>query len=335
MHKQRLKGEKWVHVLVFLAVSGLIFSAGPTKLATAQDYPTRPIIINVGSTPGSVYGLVPQAFADQAKKYFKNPQPIMVNFKPGASHLIAAEYVLNQPADGYNIYVFSIDAITKLAEDPKGSAFTKDDLIPIGAMAISPLMLTVLKDRPWNTIEELIDYAKKNPGKLSYASVGVGSATHLAGEDVQESCGIKLNHIPFIGAPPALAAVLGGHVDLSLFAMGSVGEHIKPGGSMKVLAVMDNERFEPVKNVPTFLEKGYDVQWAGWMCLAVKKGTPQPIVDQLRDVFKKTMDEPGVKEAVVKVGYKPLNLGPEATKKYIDTKYASSRKFHQKIGTAK
>jgi tripartite-type tricarboxylate transporter receptor subunit TctC len=90
-----------------------------------------------------------------------------------------------------------------------------------------------------------------------------------------------------------------------------------------------------VKDVPTFLEKGYDVQWSGWMCLAVAKGTPQPIVDLLRDVFKKTMDEPVVKEAVWKLGFKPLNLGPEATKKYVDSKFTLSRSIHQKIGTAK
>jgi tripartite-type tricarboxylate transporter receptor subunit TctC len=334
MRTDGFKRTKWFYVLVLLALSGLFFFSG-SNLAMAQNYPMKPIIINVGSNPGSVYGLIPQAFADQAKKYFKNPQPIMLNYKPGASHTMAPEYVMKQPADGYNIDVFSIDAIAKLAEDPKAYSWTQDDLVYIGSMAISPCMLSVLRTRPWNTLEELIAYAKKNPGQLSYSSVGVGSGTQMAGVLMEEACGIKLNHIPFTGGPPALAATLGGHVDLSLFTIGTTGEHIQPGGALKVLAVMDNERFEPVKDAPTFLEKGYDVQWAGWMCLAVKKGTPQPIVDQLRDVFKKTMDEQVVKDAVVKVGFKPLNWGPEQTKKYIDDKFKLSRSIHQKIGTAK
>jgi tripartite-type tricarboxylate transporter receptor subunit TctC len=334
MLAQRFKKIKWFQLLVLLAFTGLFFLGG-SSLSIAQDYPTKPIIINCGSTPGSAYGLIPQAFGDQAKKYFKNPQPIMVNYKPGASHTMAADYTIKQPADGYNIDVFSIDAIAKLAEDPKAYPFTKDDFIFIGTMAISPCMVSVLKAKPWNTIEDLINDAKKNPGKYSYSSVGVGSGTQMAAEIMQGACGISLNHIPFTGGPPALTATLGGHVDISLFTIGTTGEHIKPGGALKVLAVMDTERFEPVKDVPTFLEKGYDVQWSGWMCLAVAKGTPQPIVDLLRDVFKKTMDEPVVKEAVWKLGFKPLNLGPEETKKYVDSKFTLSRSIHQKIGTAK
>lgn len=122
---------------------------------------------------------------------------------------------------------------------------------------------------------------------------------------------------------------------MNLFTIGTTGDHVKPGGALRVLAVMDDERFEPVKDAPTFLERGFDVQWAGWMCLAVAKGTPQPIVDKLRDVFKKVQSEPEVKEAIKKVAFRPLNLGPEDTKKYVDKKFELSKSIHQRIRATK
>lgn len=330
MDKRRIGRKKIFGTTGVLCLAILFFLNGSGP-AMAQDYPTKPIIINVGSNPGSIYGVIPQIWADHAKKYFKNPQPILVNYKPGASHTIALDYVMKQPADGHDIDVFSIDAIAKLAEDPKAYPYTKDDVILIGALGSSPLMVSVLRTRPWNTIEELHDYAKKNPGKLSYASVGVGSGTQMAGEIWQEAVGIKLNHIPFTGGPPALTAILGGHVDLCLFSIGTTGEHVLPGGSLKVLAIMDTERFEPVGDAPSFLEKGFDVQWGAWMSLAVKKGTPQPIVDMLRDVFKKVQDEAEVKEAIRKLNFTPMNLGPEESKKRIDKMYEVSMRTHKKI----
>lgn len=321
--------------MIILVLFGLIFlfSLDGAILEAAEDYPTRTITIHVGFPPGGAAGPYAQVFAEGAKKYLPNPQPIIVNFKPGAASAVAADFVLKQPADGYNLLVFPWDLIVKLVKDGHELSFKMEDFIPIGTMGVIPALLAVNKEKsPFMKLEDFIDYAKKNPEKLSYGSPGIGSGHHLTGEIFMMRCGIKLSHIPFSGGGPAVVALLGGHIDCTIMAISTYGGNIKPGGGLRCLVTFTPERLPDFPDVPTCLERGYDVDRSSWYFLSAPKGTPQSIVDILEKVFRKTADDPQVKEALRRIGFVPLYLNPEETSKKAKAEHQLTREILKKMG---
>jgi len=323
----------WTFMLLGLSV--LFFLVVPF-LGAAQDYPTRPITINVGFPPGSGAGIGSQLFADHAKKYLLKPQPILINYKPGAASAIAADFVLKQPTDGYNLLWVLPDLMAKLVKDGDQLSFKKEDFAYIGTIGVSPCLVTVNKEGPYKKFEDLVDAAKKNPGKLSYGSAGIASGNHLTAEIFQMRCGIKLNHVPFAGGAQAITALLGGHVDC--FIGGSVAAHsthIKPGGGLRVLTVFASERWPEFPEVPTCLEKGYDIERTVWFSLAAAKGTSQTTLDFWQKVFRQTVGDPEMKTALMKMGYLPTNWGPEESKKKADEEFEVAREIFMKLGLLK
>jgi tripartite-type tricarboxylate transporter receptor subunit TctC len=317
---------------VVLGLAALFFLLC-TSQAQAQDYPVRPVTINLGSTPGAAGGISCQIFAEGARKYLPKSQPILLNYKPGAASAVAADFVLKQPADGYNLLWVVQDLLVKLAKDGPQMSFKKEDFIPVGIIGASPPLLTINKQkRPFEKLEDFLDYAKKNPGTLSFGSVGLASGTHLTGEIFQMRCGIKLNHVPFQGGAPVVTALLGGHIDCCVLTAGSVRANLEPAGDLRALAVFAPERFHELPNVPTFMEKGYDIDRNNWYALAAPKGTPQGVVDVLVSVFKKAGDDPEVKSALMKAGYTPQNLGPEETGRSFTREYEFAQEIFKKLG---
>ena len=299
----------------------------------AQDYPARPITIYLGFPPGGAGGISAQIFADCAKKYLPKPQPILLNYKPGAAHAVAADFVLKQTPDGYSLYWLLPDLMVKVAKDAKTLSFGFDDFIPIGILGASPSVITVKKESSYRTLEDFIDDAKKNPGKISYASSGIGSFTHMVAEVFQMRTGTKMNQIPFAGAAQATTAVLGGHV--ACWLGGSIaanGAHIKPGGGLRVLTIFARERWSEFPDVPTCFEKGYNIEHSVWYSLAAAKGTPKPILDILQQVFKQTADDAQVKETLTQMGYKPLNLGMEEAGKKVKEEFELAKEVFKRLG---
>jgi tripartite-type tricarboxylate transporter receptor subunit TctC len=332
MYTRRLRIRNAVGIWV---LSGLIalFLLSAVTLEAAEDYPIKPINLNVGFSPGGAAGNSAQVFAEGAKKYLPRPQSILVNFKPGAGTAVAADYVLKQPADGYNLFWFGTDTSDKLAKDGDKMSFKLDDFIHIGTLAVGPQVLVVNKEKsPFKKLEEFIDYCKKHPGQISYGSPGIGSITHVSAEIIMLQCGIKINQIPFAGAAPALTALLGGHIDSFISSPGTLQTHIQPEGGLRVLAIMTRERWVELPDVPTFLEKGYQVVRGSWYGVAVAKGTPQPVLDILLDTFKKTANDPQVKANISKLGYIILNWSPEETKKQAKEEYDLAREIFKKAG---
>lgn len=331
MFPLKLSRKNMVKLLVFLGLSGLFFPIESAVLA-AEDYPVRPITIHVGFPPGAVSGLIAQAYSEGMKKYLPKPQPVLINYKPGASGAIAADFVLKQPADGYNLFSFPVDLCVKLAKDGHLLHFKLEDFAHIGTSGSSPCCLMVNKEGPYKKFEDFIENAKKNPGKLSYGTPGVGSLVHLVGEVFQDRCGIKLNHIPFSGGAAGVTAVLGGHIDSYLGSVAAAGTHIKPGGGLRVLAIFAQERFYDLPDVPTSLEKGYEVDIMTWHGLAAPKKTPQAVLDVLIDAFKKMGNDSHVRETLMNVGYTPSNWGPEEAEKRAKKEFELSRAVFKKLG---
>jgi tripartite-type tricarboxylate transporter receptor subunit TctC len=323
----------WMGVFIgfILLLSGMVASPG-----AAQDYPTRPITINVGFPPGSGAGIGSQLFADHARKYLPKPQPILINYKPGAASAIAADFVLKQPPDGYNLLWVLPDLMAKLVQDGNQLSFKKEDFAYIGTIGVSPCLVTVNKEGPYKKFEDLMDAAKKSPGKLSYGSAGIASGNHLSAEILMMKSGIRLNHVPFAGGAQAITALLGGHIDC--FIGGSVAAHsthIKPGGGLTPLIVMSRERWPEFPDVPTCLEKGYEIDRTVWFSLAAAKGTPQTILDFWQKVFRQTVADPEVKTALLKMGYLPGNWGPEETRKKADEEFEMAKEIFTKLGLIK
>jgi tripartite-type tricarboxylate transporter receptor subunit TctC len=321
-------------ILVAFAAALLLFVHQPA-IGADTDFPNRPITLIVGFPAGGSAGVSAQIFAEGARKYLPKHQSIIINYKPGGAAAIAADYFLDKPADGYNLLWNASDLLLKIVLDGDKLPLKVEDFVPIGTMAFTPAVLMVPKTSPFMRMEDLVNYAKKNPGKLSIASTGVAGTTHLAGEAFQLKFGIKLNHVPFSGAGPGMPALLGGHVDCAPFTAGSAGTHLQPGGGARGLAVFANERMKAVPDVPTAKEQGYDIERGSWYYLAYRKGTPQSVVDILTDVFRKTAADPQVKEALIKIGFSPLNLGPDETAKMAKEEYELAKDIFKRTGLLK
>lgn len=275
------------------AIAGTIVSILAASGAIAQDYPTRPITWVVPFPPGGVTDNGARTVAKVLSE--KLGQPVVVENKPGAGGIVGTEYVVNSKPDGYTFLYASNGALVtyqflykKLSYDPQKS------LTPVHGMADSPMLMMVRADAPYKTLAEFIAYAKQNPDKMNYFSVGQGSTQHLATELLLRESGIKMAHIPYKGTAPGLTDLLGGVIDV-MFDYAIVMKPQIDAGKLRPLAVTSAKRLANMPDVPTFGEQGYPgVVFTAWATIVFPAGVPQPIVDKLADAFGKSLEDPGV-----------------------------------------
>lgn len=265
--------------------------------ASAQSvYPDRPIELVVPWAAGGASDAMSRAFAEAAKKHL--PQPIIVNNKPGATGSIGFGEVARAAPDGYKIGVLTAEIL--IIPHMGIGKVSQDDFIPIARFNALPSAITVRAESPWRTLEEFIDHAKRNPGAVKNGNSGMGSIWHLAAAAVGEKAGIQFNHIPFQGGNPAVLALLGGHVDAVTVSTSEVFAHVN-SGKLRILGVMADRRVKGFETVPTLRERGIDVSLGSWVGLGVPKGTPARIVETLKTVAAKSMQEPGLLETIDKM----------------------------------
>jgi tripartite-type tricarboxylate transporter receptor subunit TctC len=266
---------------------------GFTLGASAQDFPSRPISWVVGFPPGGISDQGARMVAKTLSE--KLGQTVIVENKPGAGGIVGAEYVAGAKPDGYTVLYASngvmaanVSLYKKLSYDPLKS-FTL-----IHGFGSSALVMVVPASSPFKTLKELVDHAKQNPGKLTYASVGNGTASHLVSELMSKHAGINLTHVPYRGSSPGIADLLAGRVDL-MFDYSIVVKPQIEGAKLRALAQTGPARMVSHPDVPTFVELGYpDVQFAAWATLIGPAGMPQPIVDKLASTFNATLKDPGI-----------------------------------------
>jgi tripartite-type tricarboxylate transporter receptor subunit TctC len=274
------------------AIAGAIASL-LVATAHAQDYPTRPITWVVPFPPGGVTDNGARTVAKVLSE--KLGQPVIIENKPGAGGIVGTEYVVNSKPDGYTFLYASNGALVtyqflykKLSYDPQTS------IAPVHGMADSPMLMMVRADAPYKTLAEFIDYAKKNPDKLNYFSVGNGSTQHLATELLLKEAGIKMAHIPYKGTAPGLTDLLGGVIDV-MFDYAVVMKPQIDAGKLRPLAVTSAKRLSNMPDVQTFAEQGYPgVVFTAWATIVFPAGVPQAIVNKLADAFGKSLEDPGV-----------------------------------------
>jgi tripartite-type tricarboxylate transporter receptor subunit TctC len=265
-------------------------------MAQAADYPVRPIELVVPSSAGGGTDVMARNFADAARKHL--PQPFVVTDKPGVSGGLGMGEVQRAAPDGYKVAVL----ISELAIIPHLGMikFGAQDFIPVARLNADPGTVTVRADAPWNTLEEFIAHARKNPGAVAMGNAGSGSIWHLAAAAVEQKTNVRFNHVPFQGAAPSVVALLGGHVDAIAVSPAEVSAHVATG-KLKVLGVMAEQRLGgQYAGAPTFKERGIDLSLGTWRGLGVPPGTPPEVVAVLRDVARKAVAEPAFKDAMAK-----------------------------------
>lgn len=271
--------------LVTLAVAiGVTALTGCKK--EVASFPSNPIQMIVPFSAGGGTDVVTRAVADAAKNHFT--QPLVVVNKTGAGGAVGMGEGANAKPDGYTVTTICVELTTL---PPQNLApFTSDDFRPIMQINAEPAAITVAADAPWNTVEEFITYAKENEGKVQIGNSGVGAIWHLAAVAIEKAAGVKFNHIPYEGAAPAIAALLGGHIEAVTVSPAEVASQVE-AGQLKILGIADNERSKVFTEVPTLKEVGYDVAIGTWRGLAVPKDTPDEVMNVLKEGFGKAVQE--------------------------------------------
>ena len=273
------------------------------SVAAAQEaFPSRPITMVAPFPPGGVADLTARPVAAAMEKVLKNPVGV-VN-KTGAAGAVGMQFVATSKPDGYTL-LLALSSISIIPEADKlfgrPPAFTVDQFAPIALISADPTILVVRAESPWKTAREFIEDARNRPGQISFSSSGVYGTLHMAMELLQHATGIKLRHVPYAGAGPALTAILGGHVDALASGPAVVLPHIK-AGKLRALAGWGDKRVAAMPDVPTFKELGYpDAEFYIWAGLFAPRGTPEPVLQKLRDAVRAAVADPEFKAAMDKL----------------------------------
>jgi len=291
-----------------LPLAGLAAVLAPPP-AAAQGYPAKPIKLIVGFPPGggsdALARLLGAALGERLG------QQVVVDNKAGANTIVGTEFVKSQPADGYTLLFVSASfainpALYKLSYD------IERDFTAVAVVALVPLLLVIHNDVPAKSVKELIALARAQPGKLTYASFGIGSAGHLAAELLLGMTGTDMVHVPFKGSAPALADVMGGRVTLMLPGIGSA-INLAREGKLKALAVSTAKRASGAPDIPTVAESGvpgYDV--ATWESVQAPAGTPAEVVARLNAAIREAVAGSDLRQKMVNLGFEPDAQRPPA-----------------------
>jgi tripartite-type tricarboxylate transporter receptor subunit TctC len=290
---------------------GLFASLGPTQ---AQ----QPIRIVV---PFAAGGGTDQYVRLLAAELTKRGTQVIVDNKPGASGIVAADYVARARADGNTVLVSSLGTLAnntilyeKLPYDPK------KDFAPVSQIAYQPAIIVGRADLPYKNIREMVAYAKANPGKINRGSPGAAILTNLAPLSFEKNNGFSTTHIPFNGDAPAVQALLSGEIDIHGTSITGSLPHVR-SGKLRVLGVMDSKRMPQVPDAPTFKELGYDLEATLWYSLSVPAATPKDAVERLNRAVNQVIADPEFVERARAVGMEPRGGSPEDLAKFVDTEF--------------
>lgn len=280
---------------ILLGAAAATVAAGHPGRASAQAYPSQNITLVVPFTPGGSTDILARLLGQRLETALKFP--VIVESRPGAGGSIGVGSVARAPADGHTLVMGHIGTLAvnpalypKLPYDPLTS------FAPVSGIANVHNMLVVNPDVPAQTLQELIDYARKNPGQLNYASGGIGSAAHIAMVALADRAGITMTHVPYRGTAPAVTDLLGGRVQLTFTGAPNLIQHVE-AGKMRALAVSGLSRLKAAPAVPTVAESGFPgFEASQWYGILVPAGTPEPVVSRLNTEIRAAMAAPEIAE---------------------------------------
>lgn len=294
------------------------FSLNRTAMAE-EAYPSHPIRLIVGFTPGAASDITARLFAKGASGILG--QSIVVENKPGAAGSIAGQYVAHATNDGYTLFLFALSTLTNEVINPTPSFDVVRDLAPIGLLATGTIVLAVNPASNVHSVGELVALAKSKPGEVLYGSTGLGSIPQLAGALFAERTGIKLTHVPYPGSPQITNDLLAGHITMSFNIASAMIGQIE-AGQLIALATAADKRASALPNVPTMAEAGIaDFDTSLWLGLAAPAGTPRPVVEKLAKAARQAMHDPEAAATLRKQGYEPNDADPDKFAAFIHSEF--------------
>ena len=305
----------------FAVVAAILASDIAIGTAAAQDaakYPTQPIRVIVPFAPGGASDFVARLIQPGMTQFLG--QQVVVENRAGAAGNVGMDVAARGAPDGYTIFLGNVGTISinpSLFSDL--TVKPEKDFIPVSIVADTPGILIANPKFPPNNAKELVDYAKANQGKVNFASPGSGSLNRLEMEVFRLNAGLDMNHVPYKGgAGPAVADIMGGHVELMFTTISSAIQHVK-GGRLKALGVTTKERVPQLPDVPTMLEQGFPANVSSsWQGVLVPAGTPRPIIDKLHAALVHAVADPKVVERMAEAGViATTSKSPEEFKAYL------------------
>jgi len=292
-------------------------------VAGAQSYPAHPVKWVVPYPPGGTTDLLARFMANWLSE--KMGQQFLIENKPGGGNNIGVEYVVKSEPDGYTMLLVNPANGINTTLYPKLPFNFLTDIAPVAGIARSPNVMVVRPSFPAKNVAEFIDYCKKNPGKINMASSGAGTSVHLSGELFKAMTGCNMLHVPYKGAGPALADIMGGQADVIFDNLPSSAGHIR-GGKIRALAVTSAERDKSFPDLPTVGEtvKGYEA--TAWFGIGMPKNTPRDVIDKVNAEINRALADPKMRERLAELGGKPIAGTPEDFGKVIAAETAKWEK---------
>jgi tripartite-type tricarboxylate transporter receptor subunit TctC len=303
-------------------------AASASLLATdGAAYPTKPITLVVPFPPGGGTDTIGRPLASVAHQHLG--QPMVVINKAGGGGAVGSQFVANAKPDGYTV-LHAINTVTEIPQIDellgRPISFKKEQLIPIGQVAVSPFAVMVNAESRWKTFKDFVEEARQKPDEFQYASAGVYSTTHIMWELILKATNLRVRHLPTTGGGPIMMAVLGKHVDISHCVMPAVCAPQLEAKKIRLLAVTTDKRLPNYPDVPTLKELGYDVTHAIWHALMVPAGTPPDVVAKLRQGLKGMAEDEAFKALMTKLGERIQYMSGEDFEKFWADDY-------RKVGT--
>jgi tripartite-type tricarboxylate transporter receptor subunit TctC len=295
-------------ILCSLMTAGLMTMSSLAQAQTASSFPTKPIKIIVGFAPGGGSDFIARIVAQKLTQQLG--QTVFVENRPGAGGNLGAEIALKAPGDGYTLFLaatsYTVNAnLYKLSFDPL------KDITPIARLASGPFIIATNPNLPIQNLKALVDLAKKEPGKLGYASAGSGSITHVATEYFLTTADIDVLHVPYKGTSPALTDTISGQVQFIFGTVASTLPHVQ-SGKLNALAVTTAQRLEALPNVPTVMESGYpNFDVSVWHGLIGPKGIPSDIVLKINEAVRTALNDPLMAQQLASDGLTASSDSPE------------------------
>ena len=316
-----------------LSAAALALTACMAGSALAQDaWPSKPVTMVVPFPPGGVADAVGRPVAQALARELK--QSVVVENKGGVGGAIGIAAVAKAQPDGYTV-LMSLASMTTIPEadkvNGKTSLFQLSQLKPIARFTADPVVLVVRADAPWTDIQNFVTDVRSKPGKYSFASSGNYGTMHVPMEMLKSNANLKMLHVPYLGAGPALVALLSGQVDAVATGPASVLQHIK-GGKLKALAHWGEAPLASLPGVPTLKQAGFPVEYAQWSGLFTVAGTPDAVVEKLRAAAKKAAEDPAVNATISGAGSSIMYMDAPQFQTYLNADAKKMADVVQKIG---
>jgi len=308
----------------------LLASAG---LAAAQaPFPGKSITMIVPFPPGGLADIVARPVAEAMSRDLG--QPVVIENKGGAGGGIGMAQAAKAAPDGYTI-VMALSSYSVLPEADaiigRPQMYSYQSLRPIARFTADPTVLAVRADAPWKTVKDFVEDARKHPGKLNYGSSGNYGTMHVPMEILAQNTGVRMTHVPFTGAGPAVVALLGGQIDAVASGPATVLQHVK-AGKLRVLAHWGNGRLESLPDVTSLKDAGYDAEYAQWSGLFIPAGVPEPVAQRLRAAARAAGRDPRVREVIGNAGSPVMFQDTPDFEKYVQADVRRMGDVVRKIG---